>query len=325
MLNLVCKRICKIVLSAALAFAVVPADAADYPARPVRLIVPFPAGSATDAITRIIANQLTESFGYTMVVENKAGADGSLAAVEVKNAAPDGYTLVMATNSPLAAVPTMRKTSPYNPLTDFTPITFIGKFNYFVLIDPNIPAKSFAEFISYAKANPRQINYGSGNTTGIVATAQIQKLANIEMLHVPYKGEPPALLDLVAGRLGFMVATQTTTLPFVLEGKLRALATTSSARSKAVPDVPTMAEVGMKEFSILPWAALVGPPKMPGELVQKISRDFTAVLNMPDVRKKIETQFFEPSGSTPAELAQFLREQVDTWTKLVDELGLKQL
>ena len=317
-------RIYTVLSAAVLSLSVLSANASDYPTRPVRIIVPFPAGSATDAITRIITQQMGESHGYKFVVENKAGADGSIAAIELKNSAPDGYTLVMATNSPLAAVPTMRKDPPYDPLTDFTPISFVGKFNYFVLIDPQIPAKSFAEFVTYARANPRKINYGTGNTTGIVATAQIMKLANIEMLPVPYKGEPPALLDLVAGRIGFMVATQTTTLPFVLDGKLTALATTSSARSTGAPNVPTMAEVGMTEFSILPWAALIGPAKMPAELVQKINRDLTATLAMPAVREKIETQFFEPSGSTPAELAKFLKNQVDTWTKLVDELGLKQ-
>lgn len=319
------RRLWEVLLTAVFAVAAVSASAVEnYPARPVRVIVPFPAGSATDAITRIIAQQLTESFGYRIVVENKAGADGSIAAIEVKNSAPDGYTLVMATNSPLAAVPTMRKTPPYDPISDFTPITFIGKFNYFVLIDPKIPVKSFAEFIAYARANPRQLNYGTGNTTGILATAQIMKLANIEMLHVPYKGEPPALMDLVGGRIGFMVATQTTTLPFVQEGKLLALAATSSVRSKAAPSVPTMAEVGMPEFSILPWAALVGPPRMRAALVQKINHDFNAALSMPSVREKIETQFFEPSGSTPSELAHFLKDQVDIWTKLVDELGLKE-
>lgn len=319
------RRIFGVLVATVLAVAAFSAGAAEnYPTRPVRVIVPFPAGSATDAITRIIAQQLIESFGYTIIVENKAGADGSIAAVEVKNAAPDGYTLVMATNSPLAAVPTMRKTPPYDPIADFTPITFIGKFNYFVLVDPKIPVKSFAEFIAYARANPRQINYGTGNTTGILATAQIMKLANIEMLHVPYKGEPPALLDLVGGRLGFMVATQTTTLPFVQDGKLLALAATSSSRSSAAPNVPTMAEVGMPEFSILPWAALVGPPKMPAAIVAKLNHDFNAVLSMPSVKQKIATQYFEPSGSTQAELAQFIKVQVDTWAKLVDELGLKQ-
>ncbi|MCX7139952.1 MAG: tripartite tricarboxylate transporter substrate binding protein [Proteobacteria bacterium] len=298
--------------------------AAQYPNRPVRIIVPFPAGSASDTVTRIVAQYLSTSFGQPVVVENKPGADGSIAASEIVRTAPDGYTLLMATNSPMSAVPAMRRVRPYDPMADFTPISFVGRFNYFVVINSGVPAKTLSEFFDYARKNPAKINYGTGNTTGIVTTAQLMNLAGVKMMHIPYKGEPPAITDMVAGRVEFMVATQTTTLPFVKDGKLVALATTSSVRSRAMPDVPTIAEAGFGKVSIVPYAALFAPPKTPPEIIERINRDVNALLGRPDIKEKLETQFFEASGSTPAQLTTFIGEQLEVWSKAVNELGLRE-
>ncbi len=184
-------------------------------------------------------------------------------------ASPDGYTLYFATNSPLAAVPAMRKTPPYDPVADFAPIGFVGRYLHAVLVHPDVPVKTLGEFFTYARANPGKLNYGSGGTFQIISTANLMKSAGISMVHVPYKGEPAALVDLIAGRLQFIVATQSTSLPFVKDGKLRALAITNSTRSPAWPDVPTLTESGIKTFPTLSWAVMVGPAKMPANVVDR--------------------------------------------------------
>ena len=311
-----------IALLAALGAAAVPANA-QYPSKQVRFVVPLPAASATDTVARIILQSVGQGLGQTMVVDNKPGADGAIAATEVLRAAPDGYTLLFATNSPLAAVPTMRRTPPYDPVADFTPIGFIGRYLHVVLVHPDVPAKSLAEFFAYARTNPGNLNYGSGGTFQIISTAQLLKVGGINMTHVPYKGEPAALVDLIAGRLQFMVATQSTSLPFVKEGKLRAIAVTNSKRSESFPDVPTLIESGVQHFPSLSWAVLVGPAKMPAIVVERMNRELNAALARPDVRERLAKNAFEPITSTPDELKTFLREQQEMWTRTVRELGLQ--
>src|SRR5437762_3386132 len=220
---------------------------AQYPNKPVRVVVPFPAGSSTDIVTRVLANSVSQSIGQQLVVDNKAGADGAIAAAEVAKAAPDGYTLLMATNSPMAAVPAMKKNLPYDPVADFTPITDVGRYTFFLYVSAGLPIRSFQELVAYAKANPGKLNYATGNTTGIVSFAQMNSLAGIDMTHVPYKGEPQGITDLVGGRVQVMWATPTTGLAHVKDGKLRAVATNLKARSSLLPEVPTMAEVGVPQ------------------------------------------------------------------------------
>src|SRR5256885_1585034 len=209
---------------------------AQYPAKPVRVVVPFPGGSATDTVTRILANAVSQSIGQPLVVENKAGADGAIAAAEVAKAQPDGYTLLMATNSPMAAVPAMKKSPPYDALADFTPITDIGRYTFFILVHPSVPAKTLAELIDHARANPGKLNYATGNTTSIVSTAYFASLAGIQLVHVPYKGEPQAVTDLVAGPLQLMVCSSSTSIAQIRAGRLRALVTTPGKRSHMLPE-----------------------------------------------------------------------------------------
>src|SRR5688572_17167631 len=220
---------------------------AQYPAKAVRVVVPFPAGSSTDIITRVLAQSVSQSIGQSVVVDNKAGADGAIAAAEVAKSLPDGYTLIMATNSPMSAVPAMKKNPPYDPVADFTPITDIGRYTFFIVIHPSVPAKTLAELIDYARANPGKINYATGNTTGIVSSAFFASQAKIQMVHVPYKGEPQAMTDLVAGRVQLMFASSSTSVPHVREGRLHAVVTTLPKRSALLPDVPSIAEAGMPQ------------------------------------------------------------------------------
>jgi tripartite-type tricarboxylate transporter receptor subunit TctC len=294
-----------------------------FPSKPLRLVVPFPAGSATDTVSRILGNSVSQAIGQPIVVENKAGADGAIAAAEVAKSPADGYTLLMATNSPMSAVPAMKKTPPYDPVTDFTPITDIGRYTFFIVIHPSVPAKTLAELIDYARANPGKLNYATGNTTGIVSTAFFATQAQIQMVHVPYKGEPQAITDLIAGRVQLMFASSSTSVPQVREGKLRAVVTTLPRRSALLPEVPSIAEAGMPQFSITSWAGLFGPAKMPREVVERLNREFIAAMGRADVQSAMERQAFALSPSSPEQLAAFVKEQIESYRRTLQAAGVQ--
>jgi tripartite-type tricarboxylate transporter receptor subunit TctC len=296
---------------------------AQFPGKPIRVVVPFPAGSATDTITRILSNSVSQSVGQPLVVENKAGADGAIAAAEVAKSPADGYTLLMATNSPMSAVPAMKKNPPYDPVTDFTPITDIGRYTFFIVIHPSVPAKTLAELIDYARANPGKLNYATGNTTGIVSTAFFASQAQIKMVHVPYKGEPQAMTDLVAGRVQLMFASSSTSVPQIREGKLRAVVTTLPKRSSLLPEVPSIAEAGMPQFSITSWAGLFGPAKLPREVVERLNREFGAAMARADVQAAMERQAFALSPSSPEQLAAFVKEQMESYRRTLQAAGVQ--
>lgn len=310
-----------LVLAVALLFAA--PSFAQFPNKSIRIVVPFPAGSATDTITRILGNSVSVAVGQTVVVDNKAGADGAIAAAEVAKAAPDGYTLLMATNSPMSAVPAMKKVPPYDPVADFTPITDIGRYSFFIVVHPSVPAQTVPELIQYARANPGKINYATGNTTGIVSTAFFSSLAKIQMVHVPYKGEPQAMIDLISGRVQLMFASSSTSVPQVRDGKLRALVTTLARRSHLLPDVPTIAEAGMPEFSVTSWAGLFGPAKMPKELVDRLNREFVAAMGRPEVQAAMEKQAFVLSPSSPEKLGAFVKEQMESYRSILSAAGVQ--
>src|SRR3954467_1683352 len=198
---------------------------AQFPTKPIRVVVPFPAGSATDTVGRVLSASVSQAIGQPVVVENRAGADGAIAAGEVAKSAPDGYTLLLATNSPLSAVPAMKKVPPYDPVADFTPITDVGRYTFFIVVHPSVPARSLGELIDFARANPGKLNYATGNTSGIVSTAAFPSLANLHLLHAPYHGDPQALTHLVAGRVQLMVVSSGTAVPHIRDGRLRAIVT----------------------------------------------------------------------------------------------------
>lgn len=296
---------------------------AQFPAKPIRVVVPFPAGSATDTITRVLAQSVSQSIGQTLVVENKAGADGAIAAGEVAKAAPDGYTLLMATNSPMSAVPAMKKNPPYDPVADFTPITDVGRYTFFIVVHPSVPAKTLKELIDHARANPGKVNYATGNTTGIVSTAFFASLAKIDLVHVPYKGEPQALTDLVAGRVQLMFCSSGTSMPQIREGKLRPIVTTLAKRTHLLPELPTIAEAGMPEFSITSWAGLFGPAKMPAAVVERLNKEFVAAMGRSDVQAAMEKQAFALNPSSPRELAAFVKEQMESYRRILRAAGVE--
>jgi tripartite-type tricarboxylate transporter receptor subunit TctC len=296
---------------------------AQFPTKPVRLIVPFPAGSATDTIGRILAVPVSQALGQPVIVENKAGADGAIAAAEVAKSPPDGYTLLLATNSPMSAVPAMKKVPPYDPVTDFTPITDVGRYTFFIVVHPDVPARSLGELIDFARANPGKLNYATGNTSGIVSTAAFASLANIQMVHVPYKGEPQALTDLVTGRVQLMVVSSGTAVPHIRDGRLRALVTTLPLRSPLLPEVPTIAEAGMPQFSLTSWAGLFGPARLPPEVLGRLSKEFVTAIKRPDIHEALTRQGFAPNASSPAALAELVKEQIESYRRVLRGAGVE--
>jgi len=316
------RRLPAAVAFAALACAALTAAAQPYPNKSIRMILPLPAGSATDVVARIVGQPLAQSLGQSLVMDNRGGADGAIAGNEAVRANPDGYTLMFGTNSPLAAVPTMRRNPPYHPLKDFTPIGRVGWYTHFVVVNPSVPTKTLDDFLTYARANPGKLNYATGNTFAILTIAQLQKVAGIKMTHVPYKSDPAALVDVIAGRVQFMYATQGQAVQFVRDGKVRAIAVTGSKRHEAAPDAPTVAEAGL-QVPVLGWAAMVGPANLPRAVVERVNRDLNAALVNPRVQEETARQGFETVGSTPAELATFLAQQYEFWSAMVKELGLQ--
>ena len=310
-----------LVLAAALLLA--SPSFAQFPSKPIRVVVPFAAGSATDTISRILGASVSNAIGQPVIVDNKAGADGAIAAADVAKAAPDGYTLLMATNSPMSAVPALKKSPPYDPVADFTPITDIGRYTFFILVHPSVPAKTLGELIDYARANPGKLNYATGNTTGIVSSAYFASLAGIQVVHVPYKGEPQALTDLVAGRVQLMFCSSGTSIAQIRDGKLRPLVTTLAKRSNLLPEVPTIAEAGMPQFSITSWAGLFGPARMPREVVERLNKEFVAAMGRADVQAAMEKQAFALSPSSPEQLAAFVKEQMESYRRILRAAGVE--
>lgn len=313
-------------LVAALLFGAIAGGAAAqaYPSKPIRLVVPFPPGSATDTIARAFGASVGQAMGQPMLVENKAGADGAISGAEVARSAPDGYTLFFATNSPIVAAPSMKKNPPYESMRDFTPIADMGRYTFFLVVHPSVPAKTVAEFVKHAKDNPGKVSYATGNTTGIFSTAQFASLTEIQMVHVPYKGEPQALTDLIAGRVQAMFVSAGTSVPHIKEGRLRALATIVSTRSPVLPDVPTIVEAGVPKFSITSWAALYGPAKMPREVVDRVNKEFLAAMKRPEVSAVMDKQAFVMTGSTPEQLATFTRQQLEDYRNMMKTAGMEQ-
>jgi tripartite-type tricarboxylate transporter receptor subunit TctC len=308
---------CMLAIAALVGGFVHSAAAQNYPSRPIRLVVPFPPGGTADVVARILAQPVGQALGPALVVDNRAGADGAVAALLVMNAPPDGHTLFLASNSAMSAVPTMHRKPPYDPRTDFTSITMIGKFTFFLFINPAVPARTLAEFIDYARANPGKLNYGSGNTTAIVSMAQLSLLAKLDMTHVPYKGDAPTTADLIAGRLQSAFMAPVPAFALAKDGKLRILATLLTRRSALAPDVPTMAEAGMPGVSVAPWLGLFAPAKLPKDITTRLAREFNAALRRPEVMEQLARQGFEAQGSTPEELAAHVKEQIDVWARVI--------
>jgi tripartite-type tricarboxylate transporter receptor subunit TctC len=299
------------------------AAAAQYPNKPIRLIVPFPPGGAAELGARIFAQPLGQALGQPVIIDTRPGADGAIAAEVTMRAAPDGYTLFYATNTAFSWVPAVRKIAPYDPVADFTPVSLIGEFGFFVFSHPSVPASTMAELLAYIRANPGKLNYGSGNSTSMLSTAQLVLQERLDVVHIPYKGDGPLSVDLLGGRVHFAIATPGIAAPQVKEGKLRVLATLLPSRSALLPQAPTMPEAGLRGLSITPWGGVFGPAGMPKEIVDRVAGELATLLKRPEVREGFEKLAFEPRSSTPQELSAFVKEQLEIWRRIVGEVGIK--
>ena len=295
----------------------------DYPTRPITLVAVFGPGSASDTICRIIANELSPMLGQPIVVEDRPGADGALAALYVHHQPADGYTLLMGTNSPLSADPFIHKDINYDPIKDFVPITRVGSFTLMLVVNPNLPIHSVKELIDYAKTNPGRLTYASGNTAGIVGMETIKHSAEVSILHVPYKTTAPALEDIIAGRVSMMFADFTSAMPHVAAGTIRPLAISRIKRSTLYPDLPTLDEAGIKGFNLDAWAGLVAPAGTPSEIVTKLNVALRKVIDKPEVQAKFKNVGFEGFSSTPQELGDYMKAEIADWGKMVKEAGIK--
>jgi len=309
------------VVAAGFALCAAQVFAQPYPARPVRVIVPSQAGGGADIVARTVAQKLTENWGQQVVVDNRIGIAGAESAAR---ATPDGYT-IMLTTSALAVRESVYQKLPYNTLRDFQPVTQVVTQSNVLVTSPSFPARSVRELIALAKAKPGQLNYGSsGNATSNHLAGELFRiLAGIDVVHVPYRGVPLALADLMAGRLQYSFGSSVATLPQVNVGKLRLLAVTTARRAPALPDVPTIAEAGLPGYEFTGWMGVLVPVGVPRSIVNRLHDDIKRIAHLPDVKQRFAVDAADPVGSTPEEFAAFLRSEIARWTKVVKAAGIK--
>lgn len=319
------KALAALLLISAVLFAVPSAGAQTWPNRPVTVIVPFAAGGNTDGIARMISQRLSDAFGQQFVVENRAGAGGALAADFVARAQPDGYTIFVTAVPVLAIVPRMMKVK-YDPLKDFAPISNIATNPFVLVVNKDLPVRTVAEFVAYVRSRKGDISYASAGHGSLMhlTMALFLKEAGIEMTHVPYKGNAPALTDLIAGHVPAMFSNLSDVLPQVASGNIRLLAVSGSKRAAQIADVPTVAESGYPKFNALTWNGVVAPAGTPKEIVDKIAKEVAAATRDPKAVERLTGYGVDPLGNTPEEFARMISADVATWAAALEAAGIKQ-
>ncbi len=315
----------RIILAILLSLAAPAAHAQSaWPERPVTMIVPLPAGSAADVVARLVSRKLSERIGQPIIVENRAGASGTLGAAAVAKAAADGYTLGLATSTTHATAPILNPKLPYDPVRDFAPIALLGVSPYVLTVHPSVPARTVAELIALAKQKPRALAYSSVGEASLahLAAQLFSGMAGVELNHVPYKSSTQAVIDLVEGRIEMQFGILTTTHQLVREGKLRALAVTTHSRVAEFPDVPTMAEAGLKDYEAVLWFACLAPAGTPEPIVARLNREIGEILGDAEVAKVLAAQAIQVEKSTQAELNQRIRHDVEKWRSAAAAAGL---
>jgi tripartite-type tricarboxylate transporter receptor subunit TctC len=311
-----------VVAAFTLILAAWPAAAETYPARSVTIVTPFAAGSQTDAAARILGQYLQDALGQTFVIENKAGAGGLIAANTVARAKPDGYTLLLTTNSTHSAVG-LFKSVPYDPIKDFSPIARLGNFPSFVAVNNNVPVASMAELVANAKANPGKLSYGAGNSTGQIVGETLKKRTGVDIVRISYRSNPAAMADLVAGHIDMMVPDMNTGLPQVKAQKIRALAVLTKERSSLIPDVPTLDETVMPGFETLAWAGMFAPANTPPEVVSTIGSQMRDMLAKPGMRERFASPGIQVFWQGPQEFSDFVRTELTRYTAMIKEAGIE--
>jgi len=292
-----------------------------YPSKPIKLVIAFAAGSATDSAGRILAQELSQRLGQNVIVENRAGANGQIAAVFVARSAADGHTLFMTTNSTHGANPHLYRKLAYDPIKDFAPIARIGTLPFMLVVNPELQANNTAEFVAYAKAHPGELSYGTASTASLVGAETINHLAGLDLVRVGYSSSPQAILDLVAGRLQVMVADCTTAMPHVKAGKLRVLAVTTAKHTSLLPEVPPIAET-LAGFDLTSWNGIFAPAGTPKDILARLEHEILDILSRAEIRKKFATIGFEIDPMNTPEFSRYVREQIAYWGKLVRDAGI---
>jgi tripartite-type tricarboxylate transporter receptor subunit TctC len=320
------RRACALFIAAVLSCGMAgPGAAQSYPVKPVRVVVPYPAGGPVDILGRIIAQRLTESLGQPFVVDNRAGASGNIGSEFVAKSAPDGYTLVVGNNATHATNESLYPNLPYATLRDFAPIALVATVTNIVAVYPGLPVTSIPELIAYAKANPGKLNYASsGSGSASHLTGEMFKIVTgIDMVHVPYRGAAPAATDLMGGQVVLMFATAPTVLQQVQAGTLRAIAVTSAIRVPSLPDLPTVAESGLPNFNSDVWFGFFAPAGTPTGIVAKLNAEIVKVAHMPDVVEKLGLQGFDITTDTPQQFTEHIRIEVSKWARIIKESGAR--
>ena len=297
-------------------------SAQTYPTKPVKIVVPFGAGSATDTVARQVGQLLSEALGQQFIVDNKAGANGSIGAEFVAKSAPDGYTLIMSTNTPHAANPSLMKKINYDPVKDFTPIARVANIPFVLVVNNDIPAKSLNELIELVRKNPGKYSYASGSSGSIISGAALASGAKIDLLHVPYKSIPPGLTDVMGGQVSMIFADLVTGLPQIKGGKVRALAVTSADASPMLPGLPPMANA-VKGFELVAWFALFAPAGTPPDIVKKLNAEVVKALARQDMRDKLAAAGLSVQTSTPEQLGAFQKTEIAKWAAMVKDAGIQ--
>ncbi len=300
-----------------------PAIAQTYPIKPIRLIVPFPAGGSADIMARAVSQKMSETWRQPVVVDNRAGASGNIGADMVARSAGDGYTLLLCTVGTHAIHQTLYKKLPFDPINDFTPVAYIAGVPNVAVVHPAVPVRNVQELIAFIRARPGQVNFGSSGTgTSVHMSGELLKvIEGLDMTHVPYRGNPQAVTDLLSGQLTLMITNMPSVVPFIQSGRLRALAVTTRERSSALPDVPTMQEAGVAGYESSAWFGLLGPAGVPREIVSKLNAEVVRILKLPDVRQNLAGQGAEPLFLTPDEFGAFIKAETAKWAKVVKASG----
>lgn len=311
--------------AAPLATAFGPAAAQAWPGRPIRLVVTFAAGGGADFAARNVGARLSEQLGQTVVVDNRAGGGGLIGNEVVAKAPPDGYTLLLGAAGPLVVAPHLYPNVPYDPLKDLVPVAHIASTPFVLTVNPSVAANSVAELISFAKANPGKLSYGSSGTGGAphLASELFTRTANVNMVHVPYKGLAPAINDLLGGHIQVLFADTGLVLPHIKAGKLKALAVTGTRRTPLLPDLPTVREAGLPTYSAGTWYGILAPAGTPTEIMNRLNTEVRTALGHPELQKQLGTQGMEPAAMSREEFSAMLREDYDKWGKLIREANIK--
>jgi len=314
----------KVILSLAAMTLASGSAMAAYPDRPITFVVPFGAGSGTDKLARVLAEEVSKQVGQTVVVENKGGASGFIAAQDIARAKPDGYRIFVTSNTTHASNSALFKKLPYDPVKDFAPISKLGNIPLVLVVNPqSIPSKTVLEFIEHLKQNPDKVFFGSGSTSARIGGELFKILTGTKISNVDYKSNPQAVVDTVGGQIQMMIADAATTLPLARDGKLRALAVSTSKRTDIAPDLPTLAETGVKGYEMVAWFASYAPAGTPDEVIKTLNQAFVKTLSDPKIVKNLQLQGIEAQASTPEELASFQKAETEKWVDIVAKAGVE--